>query len=72
MCVKEPEVPVKVTVAFELAAVAVTLRVSCCAVPGVSVTFAGDTVTPAGTPDNLGGDLRSEAVCRTRGQAHCY
>jgi hypothetical protein len=50
VCVKDPDVPVKVTVAFASAALAAAENEICCGVPGTSVMLVGDTVTPAGTP----------------------
>ena len=44
------EVPVNVTVAFELIAFEEAVNVTCCAVPGVRVMLRGETVTPGGTP----------------------
>ena len=49
VCVRDPEVPVKVTVAFAFAALA-AVKVTCCGVPGASVILLGDTDTPDGDP----------------------
>ena len=50
VCVKVPEVPVKVTVALPTVAFAAAVSVTLCAVPGVSVSVAGFAVTPVGSP----------------------
>jgi hypothetical protein len=52
VCVKAPEVPVKVTVALPTVAFAAAVSVTLCAVPGVSVSVGGFAVTPAGNPLN--------------------
>jgi hypothetical protein len=46
-----PEVPVKVTVALPAAAVEAAVRVTFCAVPGVSDNVLGLAVTPEGSPE---------------------
>lgn len=51
VCVREPEVPVKVTAALVLGALDAALNVTCCSVPGVRLTVADATVTPAGSPE---------------------
>ncbi len=46
--VSEPEVPVKVTVVLKTDANVLAEKVNVCGVPGVTVTFNGETVTPVG------------------------
>jgi hypothetical protein len=48
--VSDPEVPVKVNVAFEEVAEELADKVICRVAPGVSVIGKGDTLTPAGKP----------------------
>ena len=50
VCVREPDVPVKVTVAFAVCALPAALNVTCCEVPGVRFRLAEDTETPTGSP----------------------
>jgi hypothetical protein len=48
--VRDPEVPVRVSVALPATAVEAAVSVMLCAVPGVNVSVAGFAVTPAGSP----------------------
>jgi hypothetical protein len=50
VCVSEPEVPVKTTLAIAAAAVLPALRVTVWGAPGASVTRVGVLVTSAGRP----------------------
>jgi hypothetical protein len=50
VCVIEPELPVNVTVALPLTALAFAVKVTFCGVPGVRVSVDGAAVTPAGKP----------------------
>jgi hypothetical protein len=50
VCVLEPELPVKTTVAFAVAAPAPAVKLTCCGLPAVSVRVAGEAVTPDGAP----------------------
>ena len=51
--VNEPEVPVRVTFAFPVAALAAAVTVVFCAVPGVRFSVDGLAVTPDGRPLKL-------------------
>ena len=68
--VREPEVPVKTTLALPACALLPAVSVTLCGVPGVSETDAGLAVTPAGNPlkRNAGGP--GETVQRSRRQLH--
>jgi hypothetical protein len=52
VCVNEPDVPVKTTVAFAAAAPAAAVKLTCWGVPIAKVRVAGEAVTPAGAPAN--------------------
>src|ERR1700722_1600182 len=51
VCVSEPDLPVKATVAMLAKAVFRAEKVSVCGLPAVSVSAEDDAVTPAGKPD---------------------
>ena len=50
VCVNEPDVPEKTTLAVPVVAEADAARLTCCPVPGVSVEVDGVAVTPCGRP----------------------
>ena len=49
-CLRLPEVPVKTMVYVAAAALDAAVKVTLCAVPGVSVSVAGEAATPEGRP----------------------
>ena len=50
VCVKEPDTPLRVTVAFPIVAFDAAVSVMLCGVPGVRVRVVGLAVTPVGSP----------------------
>ena len=62
VCLRVPEVAVKVSVEVPAAAWAVAWRVKDCCVPGVRVTVAGEAVTPVGRPFRVSARVPEKAL----------
>ena len=52
VCVRAPELPVKMIVALPTAAPELAVTITCCGVPRTSISVEGETVTPEGAPLN--------------------